>query len=104
MGELIRITNLSKSFASTQVLTALDMQVETGEVVAIIGSSGSGKSTLVRCIAGLEPISGGEIRLNGEAVKDTTSTNGKIGMVFQNFNLFPHFKVGKTSPNLYGQF
>ncbi len=96
MGELIRISNLSKSFADTTVLQSLDMQVNSGEIVAIIGSSGSGKSTLVRCIAGLESVSGGEILLDGEAVVNTASTYGKVGMVFQNFNLFPHFTVGEN--------
>ncbi|ATW27433.1 amino acid ABC transporter ATP-binding protein [Candidatus Formimonas warabiya] len=96
MGELIKINNLSKSFDEIKVLESLNMQVESGEVVAIIGASGSGKSTLVRCIAGLEPVSGGEILLHDTAVVNTASTNGKIGMVFQNFNLFPHYTVGKN--------
>ena len=96
MGDLIKINNLSKRFGDTKVLHSLDMQVESGEVVAIIGASGSGKSTLVRCIAGLEPVSGGEILLDGAAVVNTASTNGKVGMVFQNFNLFPHYTVGQN--------
>ncbi|MGI6685782.1 MAG: amino acid ABC transporter ATP-binding protein [Bacillota bacterium] len=96
MGELIKISNLSKSFGAIEVLHSLDMQVKSGEVVAIIGASGSGKSTLVRCIAGLEPVSGGDIFLNGAPVLSTASTNGKVGMVFQNFNLFPHYTVGQN--------
>lgn len=96
MGELIKICNLTKSYNETRVLESLNMRVKSGEVVAIIGSSGSGKSTLVRCIAGLEPISDGEILLDGTVVENTKSTNGKIGMVFQNFNLFPHYKVGEN--------
>lgn len=96
MGELIKISDLSKSFGDIKVLQSLDMQVESGEVVAIIGASGSGKSTLVRCIAGLEPVSGGEILLDGVPVVNTASTNGKVGMVFQNFNLFPHYTVGQN--------
>ncbi|NLX90822.1 MAG: amino acid ABC transporter ATP-binding protein [Firmicutes bacterium] len=93
---MIKISNLSKSFGDIKVLHSLDMQVESGEVVAIIGASGSGKSTLVRCIAGLEPVSGGEILLDGVPVVNTASTNGKVGMVFQNFNLFPHYTVGQN--------
>jgi len=96
MGELIKINNLSKSFGDIEVLHSLDMQVKSGEVVAIIGASGSGKSTLVRCIAGLEAPSGGEIFLKGAPVLGTASTNGKVGMVFQNFNLFPHYTVGQN--------
>lgn len=96
MGELIEISNLSKSFGDIEVLHSLDMQVKSGEVVGIIGASGSGKSTLVRCIAGLESISGGEILLDSAPVLSTASTNGKVGMVFQNFNLFPHYTVGQN--------
>ena len=96
MGKLISINNLSKNYDSFEVLKSLNMQVSTGEVVAIIGSSGSGKSTLVRCIAGLEPISEGEILLYDTKVKNSSSIKGKIGMVFQNFNLFPHYNVGEN--------
>lgn len=96
MGKLIRINNLSKSYNGIDVLKSLNMEIDSGEVVAIIGSSGSGKSTLVRCITGLEPIDEGEILLYDTAVKNTSNTNGKIGMVFQNFNLFPHYKVGEN--------
>ncbi|WMJ76038.1 MULTISPECIES: amino acid ABC transporter ATP-binding protein [unclassified Sedimentibacter] len=97
MGKkIIEVGNLSKSYGDTQVLKSLNMQIETGEVVAIIGSSGSGKSTLVRCIAGLEKIDGGEILLGGQRISGTKSTNGKVGMVFQNFNLFPHYRVGEN--------
>lgn len=96
MGKLISINNLSKNYGSVEVLKSLNMQVSTGEVIAIIGSSGSGKSTLVRCIAGLEPISEGEILLYDTKVKDSSSIKGKIGMVFQNFNLFPHYNAGEN--------
>ncbi len=96
MGKLISINNLSKNYGGVEVLKSLNMQVSTGEVIAIIGSSGSGKSTLVRCIAGLEPISEGEILLYDTKVKDSSSIKGKIGMVFQNFNLFPHYNAGEN--------
>lgn len=96
MGGLIEVTELRKDFGDVTVLDHLQLQVQAGEAVAIIGSSGSGKSTLVRCIAGLENASAGEILLNGTPVHGTKSTNGKIGMVFQNFNLFPHYTVGEN--------
>ena len=97
MGKkIIEVNNLSKNYGDIQVLKSLNMKIETGEVVAIIGSSGSGKSTLVRCIAGLEKINEGQILLEGEEINGTKSTNGKVGMVFQNFNLFPHYKVGEN--------
>jgi len=95
MGKaIIEVNDLSKSYGNIPVLESLNMKIEAGEVVAIIGSSGSGKSTLVRCIAGLERINAGEILLDGERINGTKSTSGKVGMVFQNFNLFPHYKAG----------
>ncbi len=96
MDKLIQVKNIKKSFDKIQVLDGLDLEVSNGEVIAIIGSSGSGKSTLVRCIVGLEEIQQGEILINNNPVKDVKSTNGTIGMVFQNFNLFPHYSVGEN--------
>ena len=94
MGTLIEVKDLKKSFDDTEVLKGVDLTVETGEVVAIIGASGSGKSTMVRCIAGLEKPDSGEIYLEDKKVEGARSTNGKVGMVFQQFNLFPHYSVG----------
>lgn len=93
MAELIRVNNISKSFGDNTVLKNLNLTVFKGEVIAIIGSSGSGKSTLVRCMAGLENTENGEILLKDKVIKNVKSTNGLIGMVFQNFNLFPHYTV-----------
>lgn len=93
MAELIKVNNISKSFGDNTVLKNLDLTVFKGEVIAIIGSSGSGKSTLVRCMAGLENTENGEILLKDKIIKNVKSTNGLIGMVFQNFNLFPHYTV-----------
>lgn len=93
MGKLIEVRNVTKSFDDLTVLDELNLKVDSGEVVAIIGSSGSGKSTLVRCITGLESIEQGEIFIRNQSVKGVKSTNGLIGMVFQNFNLFPHMTV-----------
>lgn len=94
MGTLIEVKDLKKSFDDTEVLKGVNLTVETGEVVAIIGASGSGKSTMVRCMAGLETPNSGEIYLEDKKVEDARSTNGKVGMVFQQFNLFPHYSVG----------
>ena len=88
---MIDIKDLKKSFGNNHVLHGVNLSVDRGDIVAIIGSSGSGKSTLVRCIAGLEKPDTGQILLNGEEYLDDGKGVGKIGMVFQNFNLFPHY-------------
>lgn len=90
---MIDIKDLKKSFGTNHVLNGVNLSVNKGDIVAIIGSSGSGKSTLVRCIAGLEKPDTGQILLNGEEYLDDGKVVGKIGMVFQNFNLFPHYTV-----------
>ena len=108
--KLLEIKNLKKTFGDLQVIKDISLNVEEGQVVAIIGPSGSGKSTLLRCATMLETIDSGEIIYLGEhAVK--TDENGRavyasskqlkkiqnyFGLVFQNFNLFPHFSVIKT--------
>ncbi len=79
---LLKATDIRKSFSGREVLRGLDLSVEEGEVVAVIGPSGSGKSTLLRCLTGLETPDSGTIEIKG-----TT------GLVFQQFNLFPHWSV-----------
>ena len=83
--KLFEMKHIKKSFGALDVLRDISLEVDKGEVLSIIGPSGSGKSTLLRCATGLETPDGGEI------IK-----NGKIGLVFQNFNLFPHFSVIKN--------
>ena len=91
---VIRIKALRKAFGSLEVLKGVDMDVQRGEVVVILGPSGSGKSTLLRCVNRLEEPTGGEIWFEDVQVNDPhTNVNEvreKIGMVFQSFNLFPH--------------
>lgn len=93
MAKLIEIKNLRKSFNGKAVLKDINLEINKGDIVAIIGASGSGKSTMIRCIAGLEKGESGQILLNGENIESGGQTAGKIGMVFQNFNLFPHYTV-----------
>lgn len=94
--------NIHKSFGKLSVLKGIDVQVEQGEVVAIIGPSGSGKSTFLRCLNKLETVDNGTIIVDGETIcengiyrseKELRSTIKKMGMVFQNFNLFPQLSV-----------
>jgi glutamate transport system ATP-binding protein len=90
----ISLRGVNKFFASHQVLFDVDLDVQPGEVVVIIGPSGSGKSTLCRCINRLETITSGEIFLHGERLPEEggalAKMRAKVGMVFQSFNLFAH--------------
>ena len=94
---MIEIQNVHKSFGQLEVLKGIDLTVERGEVVTIIGGSGSGKSTLLTCINGLEPIDSGKILVDGvEVHAKSTNLNKlrqKIGIVFQQWNAFPHLTV-----------
>ena len=91
---IVRIQDLHKSFGSLEVLKGVDLEVNKGQVVVILGPSGSGKSTMLRCINRLEVSTSGKIWFEDEEITDPkTNINGireKIGMVFQSFNLFPH--------------
>ena len=93
MGNLIDINGLRKSYGENTVLKGVNLTVNRGEIIAIIGASGSGKSTLVRCIANLEPYQNGSINICGKKNSDYKSLSGILGMVFQNYNLFPHYTV-----------
>jgi polar amino acid transport system ATP-binding protein len=93
----IEIHDLHKSFGDTPVLRGIDLSVEAGEVVCVIGPSGSGKSTLLRCVNLLEEPTGGTIRVAGVEVTDPDcdidAVRRRVGMVFQQFNLFGHLRV-----------
>lgn len=94
---LLNVKNLTKKFEGHTILDGMDLEIKQGEVVVVVGPSGCGKSTLLRCINALEPIQGGEIRLQGDLVeygsKNLASLRQKIGMVFQSYELFPHLTV-----------
>jgi ABC-type polar amino acid transport system ATPase subunit len=96
MTSLLRIENLHKQFGSVKILKGVNLNVEKGETVAIIGPSGSGKSTLLRCTNWLEQPSGGRIVFEGEeltAKGELWRVRARMGMVFQHFNLFGHMTV-----------
>jgi ABC-type polar amino acid transport system ATPase subunit len=92
---IITFNKVNKKFASHQVLSDINFEVQSKEVLSIIGPSGSGKSTILRCMIGLEAVSEGNIMLNNLSIKDIEGKKllSKMGMVFQHFNLFPHFTV-----------
>ncbi len=91
------VNDLKKSFGKNEVLKGIDLTINQGEVVCIIGPSGSGKSTLLRCLNRLEDINGGEVLVDGTNIAeksiDINKARQNIGMVFQHFNLFPHLSV-----------
>ncbi len=97
---LIEITEVRKRFGENEVLKGINLDVEPGEVIAIIGKSGSGKSTLLRCINGLETIDDGSISVAGaQLLPDELHLRAlrlKVGMIFQGFNLFPHLSAGRN--------
>ena len=96
-GPAIEIVDLHKSFGDLEVLRGIDLSVDHGEVVCIIGPSGSGKSTLLRCVNRLEDPASGRIVVEGTDITDEAvnldAVRRKIGFVFQRFNLFPHLTV-----------
>ncbi len=94
---MIKVTNLNKSFGKLHVLKGLDIEINKGEVVVVIGPSGSGKSTFLRCLNLLEEPTGGEIIFEETSITDKATDINKLrekmGMVFQQFNLFPNMTV-----------
>ena len=94
---MIRVNNLHKSFEKNEVLKGINEHIEKGEVVVVIGPSGSGKSTFLRCLNLLEEPTSGEIIFEGKNITDKkvdiNKIREKMGMVFQQFNLFPHKTV-----------
>lgn len=94
---MIEVQNLYKSFDNLKIIKGINLKINRGEVVSIIGSSGSGKSTLLRCINFLEKKDSGEIIFDGQVIDNTpyeiNVLRKKVGMVFQHFNLFPNMTV-----------
>ena len=97
---VVRIEGLRKAFGDNVVLRGIDLEVQRGEVVVILGPSGSGKSTLLRCVNLLETPTEGRIFFEDTEITakktDINKVRAKVGMVFQNFNLFPHLTAKKN--------
>ena len=96
----LELIGVSKSFGAVHVCRGIDLAVNDGEMICLIGASGSGKSTLLRCINLLEPIDEGQILLDGEDISrpdlDPQGVRRRIGIVFQSFNLFPHMTAAEN--------
>ena len=95
MGGII-LSQVSKSFGTTEVIRPLDLEINDGEFVVFVGPSGCGKSTLLRLIAGLEDVSGGAILIDGNDVSNTPPAKRGLAMVFQSYALYPHMSVRKN--------
>ena len=89
----VTVRNIRKSFGDLEVIHGIDLNIEDGSFVVLLGPSGCGKSTLLRMIAGLEPISAGEISIGGRVVNDLHPKDRDIAMVFQNYALYAHMSV-----------
>ncbi len=92
----IEFKNVVKKFGKTEVIKGLDLAIHKGERLILLGASGCGKSTILRMISGLETISSGELYLNGKLANNMDPGDRNIGMVFQNYALFPHMSVEKN--------
>jgi len=100
---MIVVRNLVKKYGPQEILKGISLEVHTGEVHSIIGPSGGGKSTFLRCLNGLEPFQGGEVRVGNHVLSPATNPRSdarlleavrrQVGFVFQQFNLFPHLTV-----------
>ena len=99
---MLKIRNVKKKFGDTEVLKGIDLDIQSGEILVVVGPSGGGKTTLLRCVNALEHCDSGDIEINGKILcKDGKYVDKKsirelrkdIGMVFQGFNLFPHMSV-----------
>ena len=107
---VLEISNIHKAFGDHEVLKGVDLNLDKGDVVSIIGSSGSGKTTLLRCVNLLEEYQQGEVKIDGRVIgysnknnkrtrvnnKQITQDRALTGMVFQSFNLFPHLSAAEN--------
>ena len=95
MGHIV-LNKVQKAFGSVEVIPPLDLEIDEGEFVVFVGPSGCGKSTLLRLIAGLEDVTGGAIRINGEDATSVPPAKRGLAMVFQSYALYPHMTVRKN--------
>ena len=92
----LKLTDIKKSYGAVNIIHGVDLAIADGEFVVFVGPSGCGKSTLLRIIAGLEQVSGGEIRIDGQSVTNVPASDRGLAMVFQSYALYPHMSVYKN--------
>jgi multiple sugar transport system ATP-binding protein len=93
MATSIQLREIVKAYGDVQVIHGIDLDIDPGEFTVFVGPSGCGKSTLLRMIAGLEPISGGDLLIDGQRMNDVPAARRGIAMVFQSYALYPHMNV-----------
>ncbi|MGX9182288.1 ATP-binding cassette domain-containing protein, partial [Mesorhizobium sp. BHbdii] len=89
----VNLRQVKKSYGNLNILHGIDLDIKSGEFIVFVGPSGCGKSTLLRSIAGLEEITSGELKIDGEVVNDVPPSKRGIAMVFQSYALYPHMTV-----------
>ncbi|MGI9332806.1 MAG: ABC transporter ATP-binding protein [Gammaproteobacteria bacterium] len=92
----ITLVNVKKSYGEVEVIHGVDLRLSSGQFVVLVGPSGCGKSTLLRIIAGLESVTTGEVRIDGELANDVPASDRGLAMVFQSYALYPHMTVYKN--------
>lgn len=96
MSPILEINNLYKSYGNTEILKDVNVSIEQGDFLVLVGPSGCGKSTLLNCIAGLEPITGGDLHIDGRNMTNVSPKDRDIAMVFQSYALYPTMTVAKN--------
>src|SRR5574339_1029627 len=93
MATSIQLRQIKKAYGDVAVIHGVDLTIEPGDFTVFVGPSGCGKSTLLRMIAGLEPITGGDLLIDGERMNEVPAARRGIAMVFQSYALYPHMSV-----------
>ena len=89
----LELRGINKSFGDAHIIRGVDLEIRKGEFIVFVGPSGCGKSTLLRLIAGLEPVTSGQLMLDGRDITNTPSGKRDLAMVFQSYALYPHMSV-----------
>lgn len=92
----LELTNISKSYGTVEVLKDINIKIDEGDFLVLLGASGCGKSTLLNCIAGLETVNGGDLKICGQRVNEIDASDRNVAMVFQSYALYPTMKVERN--------